>query len=107
MPPDPSPERARTSAFLMALAGIGAAVVERFRAHTHIEVELETGRTHQIRVHLSAIGHPILGDPLYGHDGAFEDGAAGPRRLHLHASGLRFEHPFNGEPLSFHSPCPF
>ena len=101
--PDPAGKPCRTLWRLLALTPASALAAGASR----LELEPHTGRSHQLRVHLSAIGHPILGDPLYGHDGAFEDGAAGPRRLHLHASGLRFEHPFNGEPLSFHSPCPF
>jgi tRNA pseudouridine32 synthase/23S rRNA pseudouridine746 synthase len=61
-----------------------------------------SGRSHQLRVHLAASGHPILGDPLYG--------ATNPQpsdRLRLHASELRFAHPFTGEELSFEAPCPF
>lgn len=60
-----------------------------------------TGRSHQLRVHLSAIGHPIQGDPLYGpaHDPA--------SRLHLHASDLLLRHPGSGAQLRFASPCPF
>jgi 23S rRNA pseudouridine1911/1915/1917 synthase len=64
-----------------------------------LKVRLETGRTHQIRVHLSAIGHPVYADPLYG--------APVPRRrLWLHAERLSFEHPVTGEELSFGSPIP-
>jgi tRNA pseudouridine32 synthase / 23S rRNA pseudouridine746 synthase len=60
-----------------------------------------TGRSHQLRVHLSAIGHPIVGDPLYGPQ------QRPAMRLHLHASQLRFRHPLDGRPLAFHAPCPF
>ena len=74
---------------------------------SRLELRPHTGRSHQLRVHLSAIGHPILGDPLYGSADGAGDGAAAPRRLHLHASGLRFVHPFSGESLSFQSACPF
>jgi 23S rRNA pseudouridine1911/1915/1917 synthase len=64
-----------------------------------LKVWLETGRTHQIRVHLSAIGHPVYADPLYGR-------AVPGRRLWLHAERLAFEHPVIGEELSFESPIP-
>jgi 23S rRNA pseudouridine1911/1915/1917 synthase len=62
---------------------------------------LETGRTHQIRVHLAHVGHPLVGDPLYG--GA---PAAGLERQALHAFRLAFAHPVTGEPLAFHAPLP-
>lgn len=62
-----------------------------------------TGRTHQLRVHMQAIGHPILGDRLYAHAAAV---ARAPRLL-LHASSLTFFHPLTGESLSFHSGVPF
>lgn len=62
-----------------------------------------TGRSHQLRVHMLAIGHPILGDPLYAHPEAL---AMAPRLL-LHATRLAFAHPESGEPLSFDSPPPF
>lgn len=65
-----------------------------------IELEPVTGRTHQLRVHLAAIGHPILGDALYG------DAATAPRLL-LHASALRLAHPASGAPLQFASLAPF
>lgn len=64
---------------------------------SRVELEPVTGRTHQLRVHMAAIGHPILGDALYG------DAASAPR-LMLHASGLRFAHPLNGTLLNFVSP---
>lgn len=75
-------------------------VVERFEDTTLLEVRLETGRTHQIRVHLAAIGHPVLGDPLYGR--------ADPRcaRPFLHAAALAFAHPVTGVPMRFTSPLP-
>jgi 23S rRNA pseudouridine1911/1915/1917 synthase len=62
-------------------------------------VRLETGRTHQIRVHLSAIGHPVYADPLYGR-------AVPGERLWLHAERLSFQHPVMGEELQFESPIP-
>jgi tRNA pseudouridine32 synthase/23S rRNA pseudouridine746 synthase len=80
-------------------------VLEVDAAHNTTRVELEpvTGRAHQLRVHLLALGHPILGDALYG---SAEIQAAAPRLL-LHASSLRFAHPASGEPMSFDSPPPF
>jgi 23S rRNA pseudouridine1911/1915/1917 synthase len=82
---------------------------ERFRAHSLIQCNLETGRTHQIRVHLTHIGHPLVGDPLYGGGLKLPKRAApelaaalrGFRRQALHAERLAFEHPVTGEPLSF------
>lgn len=70
---------------------------------TLVECKLETGRTHQIRVHLAAIGHPVAGDPRYG--GGAPGGGAVPRPF-LHAWRLAFEHPVSGEALSFESPLP-
>ena len=82
---------------------------ERFRAHSLLQCQLETGRTHQIRVHLAHIGHPLVGDPLYGGGlklpkGATEELAAtlrGFRRQALHAEKLSFIHPATGEAMSF------
>jgi len=70
---------------------------------TRVELEPVTGRSHQLRVHLKAIGHPILGDALYAPP---EIAAAAPRLL-LHASELRFTHPWSGMPMEFSSPAPF
>lgn len=67
-----------------------------------VTCELETGRTHQIRVHLQATGHPVVGDPSYG--GARAPLAFG--RPFLHAGGLEFEHPFTGEQMAFRAPLP-
>jgi 23S rRNA pseudouridine1911/1915/1917 synthase len=76
-------------------------VRERFPHHTLLECELETGRTHQIRVHLASIGHPLEGDPVYA--------GRGPRllpRQALHAWKLAFEHPRSGKAVRFESPVP-
>lgn len=70
---------------------------------TRLELEPVTGRTHQLRVHLQAIGHPILGDALYAN--AQQQALAD--RLLLHAHWLQLPHPLDGEPVEFHSPCPF
>jgi len=74
---------------------------------SRLELEPRTGRSHQLRVHLQAIGHPILGDPLYGLKP--ESGSVGPlpSRLHLHAAALAFSHPGDGQLLSLQVPCPF
>ena len=64
-------------------------------------MRLETGRTHQIRVHLEAIGHPVCGDPEYG-----TAGRLGLRRQFLHAARLAFTHPVSGAPLDVSSPLP-
>jgi 23S rRNA pseudouridine1911/1915/1917 synthase len=86
-------------------AGVGRPAVTHFEVvrqaagHTMLMVRLETGRTHQIRVHLSAIGHPVYADPLYG-------GAVPGRRLWLHAERLSFVHPVSGEGMDFESSVP-
>jgi len=86
-------------------AGIGKLAVTHFEvmaasaSHTMLRVKLETGRTHQIRVHLSAIKYPVHADPLYGT-------AIPGERLWLHAERLAFEHPVTEDPLSFESPIP-
>jgi 23S rRNA pseudouridine1911/1915/1917 synthase len=89
---------------LMA-AGLGKPAVTHFEVlaeaagHTMLRVRLETGRTHQIRVHLSAIGYPVYADPLYGKP-------VPGRRLWLHAARLSFAHPLTGEELEFRSGIP-
>lgn len=89
-------------------------VIERFRAQTHIRVNLETGRTHQIRVHMAHIGFPLVGDPLYGRRPAFPKAATPElvqtltafRRQALHARKLTFKHPTTGRTVSFEAPLP-
>lgn len=76
-------------------------VMEQFADHTLLELQLETGRTHQIRVHLKFIDHPIVGDPVYGKKkGLTMDGQA------LHAAVLGFDHPLSGQHLQFEAPLP-
>ncbi|SDM91233.1 23S rRNA pseudouridine1911/1915/1917 synthase [Paenibacillus sp. yr247] len=76
-------------------------VIERFGDFTLVELKLETGRTHQIRVHMKFIGHPLVGDPMYGKSkGMLMDGQA------LHAAILGFKHPRTGEWLQFEAPIP-
>jgi 23S rRNA pseudouridine1911/1915/1917 synthase len=87
---------------------------ERFRNHTALECRLETGRTHQIRVHMQHLKHPIVGDPLYGGSfklpkGASDDFIAalrGFKRQALHAEVLEFAHPLSGEPIRCSAPVP-
>jgi len=79
-------------------------VQERFSRHTLLLLELETGRTHQIRVHLRAIGHPIVGDPVYG-SGNINRGLSLGRQF-LHASQLIFTHPATGDVLDLEAPLP-
>ncbi|MFO7298933.1 MAG: RluA family pseudouridine synthase [Actinomycetes bacterium] len=72
------------------------------RGCSYLEVRLETGRTHQIRVHLSAIGHPVVGDTLYGP----RRQRLGADRIFLHAARLSFTHPFTGDEVAVESPLP-
>ncbi len=89
---------------LMAV-GVGKMAITHFEVqaeaagHAILRVRLGTGRTHQIRVHLSAIGHPVYADPLYGKP-------VSGRRLWLHAERLAFEHPVGGQALQFTAPIP-
>ncbi|MDN5796074.1 MAG: RluA family pseudouridine synthase [Intrasporangium sp.] len=80
-------------------------VIEAFRHVSLLEIHLETGRTHQIRVHLAALKHPCVGDPLYGADPRLA-AKVGLDRQWLHARGLGFEHPASGEYVHFESPYP-
>ena len=87
---------------------------ERFRAHTALECRLETGRTHQIRVHMAHLKHPIVGDPLYGGALRLPKGASealiaalrGFKRQALHAEVLAFAHPVTGEAIRCEAPVP-
>jgi 23S rRNA pseudouridine1911/1915/1917 synthase len=79
-------------------------VLERFNRHTLLLLELETGRTHQIRVHLKAIGHPIVGDPAYGSD-RINHGLTLKRQF-LHAYQLKFTHPTTGNVVNLEAPLP-
>ncbi len=76
-------------------------VLERLARHTRLTLEPVTGRSHQLRVHLQSIGHPICGDTLYN------PAAKASSRLALHAAELRFAHPEGGQPCHFVSPVPF
>ena len=77
-------------------------VVKRYRGYTHIRCKLETGRTHQIRVHMAHIGHPILGDTVYGH----KKPELGQDSQCLHAGALCFTHPRSGLPVMVFAPLP-
>ncbi len=71
-----------------------------FRHGTLLDVHILTGRTHQIRVHMASIGHPVMGDPIYGHPN-------NAPRLMLHSYSLQFTHPGTGERMTMTAPCPF
>ena len=77
-------------------------VVKRYRGYTHIRCRLETGRTHQIRVHMAYIGHPILGDTVYGR----KKPELGQDSQCLHAGALCFRHPRDGRPVLVFAPLP-
>jgi tRNA pseudouridine32 synthase/23S rRNA pseudouridine746 synthase len=77
-------------------------VLQRTASHTRLTLQPLTGRTHQLRVHLAAIGHPILGDALYG-----AAAAVGAPRLMLHATALHLDHPLHGGALHLQCPAPF
>ena len=89
-------------------------VLERFRAFTYIDVKLETGRTHQIRVHFAWRRHALVGDPVYGGRLALPKGASEPviemlrgfRRQALHATRLALVHPASGRTVEFEVPPP-
>jgi 23S rRNA pseudouridine1911/1915/1917 synthase len=79
-------------------------VVERFHRHTLLLLQLETGRTHQIRVHLRAIGHPVVGDPVYGSGNPQDKNLL--NRQFLHAYQLTFTHPTTGKVIELEAPLP-
>jgi 23S rRNA pseudouridine1911/1915/1917 synthase len=89
-------------------------LLEKFREHSHVKVQLETGRTHQIRVHMSYLRHAIVGDPIYAGRQRIPAGATpdlveylqGFKRQALHAWRLSFAHPDHGEPVSVEAPLP-
>jgi len=83
-------------------------VLEEFREFSLVEVRIQTGRTHQIRVHFSAVGHPVVGDDVYGErvNAAFSKKFGPLGRYFLHAAYLSFAHPATGKELEFHSPLP-
>ena len=89
-------------------------IAERFQAHTLVEVQLETGRTHQIRVHMAHIGHPLVGDPVYGGRARLPQGASpeliaalqGFKRQALHAGSLGIDHPETEAYMEWESPLP-
>ena len=98
------------------LARTDAFVVARFGVADLLRLELHSGRTHQIRVHLEHLGHPVVGDPIYGGGGSRRISGPARRaaealeratpRQALHAAALAFRHPATGEPLEFHSDWP-
>jgi len=112
--------RNRSDRLRMAIRGSGRPavthyrVIERFRAHTFLSVQLETGRTHQIRLHLSHLKYPIVGDPVYGGRFTQPKGAAPEllevlrafKRQALHAATLGFDHPRTGKRLTLQSKVP-
>jgi len=89
-------------------------VIDRFAHHTHVKAILETGRTHQIRVHLSHLGYPLIGDPMYGGkirfpkkaDEILKSALKGFDRQALHAKKLTLIHPISGETMSWKAPLP-
>ncbi|GAA5192449.1 23S rRNA pseudouridine(1911/1915/1917) synthase RluD [Ferrimonas gelatinilytica] len=104
----------------MAVTEIGKPAVthyrirEKFRAHTRLRLRLETGRTHQIRVHMAHLGHPLVGDPLYsgrprpvkGWSEELRNFLKQFKRQALHAAMLRLEHPITGEVMQWQAPIP-
>ena len=77
-------------------------VLQRFKEYTYVALRLETGRTHQIRVHLAAVGHPVVGDPVYG----YKKQRFNLRGQALHARLLGFNHPLTGQYLEFSAEPP-
>ena len=89
-------------------------IIKKFRAHTHLRLKLETGRTHQIRVHMSHLRHPLVGDPLYGGRPRPPKGSSDEfiqvlrsyKRQALHAAQLALFHPISGEWMTWQAPLP-
>jgi 23S rRNA pseudouridine1911/1915/1917 synthase len=89
-------------------------VIDRYQNHTHVKAILETGRTHQIRVHLSHIGYPLIGDPMYGGkvrfprkaDAILKEALVNFKRQALHARKLTLTHPISGQLMSWKVPLP-
>jgi len=89
-------------------------VIDRYQNHTHVKAILETGRTHQIRVHLSHIGYPLIGDPMYGGklrfpkkaDEALKEALVNFKRQALHSRKLTLTHPISGKLMSWKAPLP-
>ena len=89
-------------------------LIDRFKNHTHVKAILETGRTHQIRVHLSHIGHPLIGDPIYGGRVRYPKKASQElkeslknfERHALHSKKITLAHPISGEVMSWKSSLP-
>ena len=77
-------------------------VLKEYPRSTLLDIRILTGRTHQIRVHMASLGHPVLGDPIYGKTHVKDAG-----RLMLHAFSIAFDHPKTGERMVFTAPCPF
>src|SRR5438105_2427022 len=109
--PPPPPSRFRSPSYTRVTR---YRIVQRFRAHTLVRVELETGRTHQIRVHLAHVGFPVVGDPLYAGRRRLPAGCtpvltaelqAFPRQA-LHAARLKLKHPATGRELAWEAPVP-
>lgn len=97
----------------MKAGGLGAReaatefrVLRRFERFTLVEAHPRTGRTHQLRVHFASLGHPVVGDTLYGATRRLGEGQPTLRRNFLHAAGLEFWHPTSGERVCFQAPLP-
>lgn len=100
---DPSDRKRMAVVMLHSKSAISHyTVLERFNESTYLEVRLETGRTHQIRVHMAYVKHPVLGDPVYGP----KKNRYGLQGQLLHAAHLGFEHPRSGEWMKFDAPVP-